>query len=170
MSRKETKHRPPRERVLELLDVDVERGTLIRRMPVRGYAAGTIAGTAISQNGYHRVGIDQQDFYVHQVIWLVATGNWPKFELDHKNGCRTDNRIANLREVTRIHNSQNRKVARAGSKSGLIGATWNRRRRKWKSEISVDGRRVHLGSFASADEAHAAYLKAKANLHEGYAP
>jgi hypothetical protein len=157
-----------KDRVLELLDVDVDAGKLHRRVGVRGHAAGEEAGTAMGTHGYRRVRIDQRSYDVHQIIWLVAHGSWPE-RIDHINGIKTDNRISNLRLVTVRENAQNRTVPRRGSKSGVLGAHWNARRRKWKSEISVDGKRVHLGSFGTAEAAHAAYMAAKRRLHPGFA-
>lgn len=43
----------------------------------------------------------------HRLVWFLTHGYWPK-EIDHINGVRADNRLSNLREVTRTVNGCNR--------------------------------------------------------------
>jgi hypothetical protein len=85
--------------------------------------------------------------------------------VDHINGRRDDNRWCNLRDASRLVNQQNMRRAVAGSASGLLGA--HKKRGKWSSQIKVRGVLVKLGIFETADQAHAAYLAAKRQLHEG---
>lgn len=103
----------------------------------------------------------------HRLAWAFTHGEFPQREIDHINGDRTDNRIANLRDVSRSVNNENLRGARSHNKSGLLGVS----RRNWCSTfgaaIRVNGKRYHLGSFSSAEKAHEAYLTAKRRLHEG---
>ena len=51
--------------------------------------------------------------YAHRAVWAMCSGCWPKGEVDHINGNRLDNRLANLRHVSRAENTKN-KMVRAG--------------------------------------------------------
>jgi len=110
----------------------------------------------------------------HRLIWLYMTGAWPERQIDHINGVKTDNRWANLRQVTPSENCQNKPRARSDSQNGLMGVRktakkngrWNG---KWCARIAVPGgKRISLkGSYATPEEAHAVYLEAKRRLHAG---
>jgi len=78
-----------------------------------------------------------------------------------------NNRISNLRDVTRNTNMQNQRGPRADNTSGFLGVSFYRRLDKWEAGIYVAGRRRHIGVFTTAEEASAAYLAAKRELHAG---
>jgi len=107
----------------------------------------------------------------HRLAWLYVHGVWPDHEIDHLNGIRSDNRLGNLRDVSRTTNSENQRRATVGNTSTkLLGATLDDsvyRRKPFKAQIKVNGRSRHLGMFATAEEAHQAYVDAKRQLHEG---
>ena len=108
--------------------------------------------------------------YAHRLAWLFATGEWPKETIDHINGDRGDNRIANLRDVPRRINCENQRKARSVNRVGLLGvsrATGNRPGKPYTAFIGVRGKSVGLGYFPTAELAHEAYLAAKRRLHEG---
>ena len=88
---------------------------------------------------------------------------WPTGEIDHRDGDRGNNRIANLRDVSDAVNQQNRRNASRNSTSGLLGA--HRCGSKWYAKIGIDGKQKYLGAFATKEAAHAEYLKAKQSLH-----
>jgi len=90
-------------------------------------------------------------------------GEFPE-EIDHINGIRDDNRIANLRSVTRGQNNANSE--REVGIAGVRGVTWFERDQKWKAQIRLDGRCKHLGYFDTVEQAHCAYLAA-ADLYHG---
>ena len=55
---------------------------------------------------YHQVTVDKIKLCAHRAVWAVAHGRWPDPDkvIDHINGDRKDNRIANLREITQAEN------------------------------------------------------------------
>jgi hypothetical protein len=128
--------------------------------------AGTIAG-AVSRYGYRRVGVDGEKYMAHRIAWLMTYGTPPEGDIDHINGLRDDNRIANLREVPRLLNSQNRRAANTSSKTGVLGVTRTRNGERFKAQIADRGSITFLGCFDTADQAHAAYVEAKRRLHRG---
>lgn len=62
----------------------------------------------VDKNGYKRGFIFGNRYLAHRVAWLWYYGNWPVEEIDHLNHIRDDNRIENLREVSREENSKNK--------------------------------------------------------------
>lgn len=127
-----------------------------RRRIVQGAKAGTLR-----PDGYRRIRIDNKTYLAHRLAWLYVHGEFPASKLDHSNRNRDDNRLANLRTATDVQNSQNR-VTRPPA-SGLSGAVAHGSR--WQSHINAAGKRTHLGTFDTAEEAHAAYIAARRELH-----
>jgi hypothetical protein len=92
--------------------------------------------------------------YQHQFIYYIAT-NEIVDEIDHINGDKTDNRIVNLRSVSKKQNQQNRITARGYY---LVG-------NKYQSQIKTDNTVIYLGLFNTEVEARKAYLDAKKIYH-----
>ncbi len=129
--------------------------------------AGTIAG-CLDGNGYRKIRIDGRLCKEHRLAWLYVYGRWPANQIDHINGVRDDNRIANLREATTAENGWNSGRRRNGT-SDRKGVTWHKRDRKWRARIRVSSREIHLGSFACPEEASRAYAEAAAKYHGEFA-
>ena len=152
------------ERLRELVNYTPETGAFTRRVKVRQYEAGTTCGFE-SDDGYLLLRINNRTYLCHRLAWLYMTGEWPKFEIDHIDGVRNNNRWTNLRDVPKIINQQNQRN-RPTTKTGLLGAYPNGRNR-WAATIRHQGVLIRLGQFDSPEEAHQAYLCAKRRLHPG---
>lgn len=140
------------ERLYELFDLDHETGILRwRALPNdRAYSkvsVGNVAGSPDGGKGYLRVMIDGRSYQAHRIVWAMGRGCWPFEQIDHRNGRHADNRPDNLREATHAENNRNCKRRRDNS-SGSSGVYRVTRRRRWRAQISVNGRRKHLGYFA----------------------
>lgn len=122
--------------------------------------AGRQVGT-LNPNGYLVVRLthdaEHKLYPVHRIAFAMHHGD-TELLVDHINGNRTDNRIANLRAVTHGGNLAN---MHAVKRQGLQGAFWDQSRGKWLAQIKRNYRSVHLGRFDTEQEAHAAYLIAK---------
>jgi hypothetical protein len=152
------------ERARELLSYDPETGVLRWRLDRGGKArAGTVAGY-LNTNGHRQLEVDGVAYLTHRVIWLMAYGRWPATGTDHRNGKRDDNRLLNIREATQGENAQNYAIPITNS-SGFLGVSRHKRSGKWHANIKVRRRQHFLGSFDAPEDAHAAYLAAKAKLH-----
>lgn len=125
--------------------------------------AGEAAGTF--SDGYTLVCIDYRIYRAHRLAWFIVYGRWPEKQLDHVNGRRDDNRLANLREATDLENARNRTKQKNNS-SGFKGVTFYKARSKWRAQIVINGRYKHIGLFASPEAAHEAYV-GEAERHFG---
>lgn len=125
---------------------------------------GARAGSAHNK-GYRHVRICGRLYLEHVLAVFYVNGDFHVGEIDHINGDRGDNRLCNLRCVDKSINMQNQKRAHSNSLSGLLGA--HKHGNGWRATIKSRGERVNLGTFRTAEEAHAAYIKAKREVHEG---
>lgn len=115
-----------------------------------GDAAGCQNG-----EGYLLIRVCSRRYLAHRLAWLYMHGSWPKDQIDHINRIRTDNRIANLRDVTRKQNNQNRST-QSNNTSGHIGIYWHKRDSKWVASIMHNQKLIHLGYFTDIEDAIAA--------------
>lgn len=115
--------------------------------------AGQPAGSPIGA-GYIEFGFGSHRMLAHRVIWKLMTGEDPQ-DVDHINGDPSDNRFANLRNVSHQDNGRNMKLSKA-STSGCPGVYWDKRRSLWCARIHLNYRNKFLGQFKSFDEAVAA--------------
>ena len=152
------------QRLRELIGYDPETGVFTRRVRLSNRSKMQNLGT-VSNNGYFRFSVDGRNYFSHRLAWLYMNGNWPEHDIDHINGIRNDNRIANLRAVSRALNLQNMREAKTNSHSGLLGVALDQRG-KWAASIQTFGERTRLGRFDTKEQAYAAYLSAKRRLHE----
>ncbi len=114
-----------------------------------GRYAGKPAITALSK-GYRRGWVLSTMVPAHRVAWAIHHGRWPDQCIDHINGVRHDNRIANLREVSERDNHLNVKRY-VVNKSGIVGVC--RVGKVWIANIKYRGRQIHLGRFATKEAA-----------------
>lgn len=132
--------------------------------------AGAEAGSLLT-TGHIAVGIFYGKYLAHRIIWEMVNGYIPDgMEIDHINGKRDDNRLSNLRLVTRRENMRNRK-RHSNNTSGYIGVGVHKKSGKFQSRVyDLNGLRKHLGLFDTAEEAHQAYLIATQSLgyHENH--
>ncbi len=119
---------------------------------VDGAEAGSL------NDGYLQVQVSKRRYKVHRLIWFGQTGKWPICQVDHRDGNRLNNRWKNLREATHAQNMQNRKLHK-NSTTGLKGVRVLPSG-KFRAQIGVNGKNVHLGCFDTAEEAGIAYSEA----------
>jgi hypothetical protein len=152
------------EGIRELVSYDPTTGHFYWLVNRRGQARmGNRAGH--QSHGYLVIKLCGKRVQAHRLAWRLVHGKWPTLDIDHINGDRADNRIANLREVPRAVNLQNRRSAHTRSLSGLLGVKKNHN--GWSAAITTHGKTVRLGTFKTPIEAHTAYIAAKRQLHEG---
>jgi hypothetical protein len=144
------------EMLRERMSYDQETGVFRLRRSRTRWKAGQVAGS-LGENGYVSIRVCGVLCLAHRLAWLYVHGEWPVEQIDHRNNDRTDNRLANLRPASVDQNARNNRIGGRNT-TGLKGAY--RKRGKWRSTITVNGKQVSLGTFSTKEEAHAAYCAA----------
>lgn len=151
----------------EVLEYDADTGVFRWLRPLAYKTkVGQVAGGAL-RTGHIRIRLHPKRYMAHRLAWLYVYGDWPAGDLDHIDGNPANNKIDNLRIVTHQENMQNRRAAPVNSTTKLLGVSWCPRNKKWRSNISVNGRNMYLGLHLTADAAHEAYVAAKRIHHPG---
>lgn len=153
-------------RLRELLHYNPETGEFVRKTAIGKNPVGSLVHTPHT-NGYSRVSVDGRKYYAHRLAWLCVYGSWPSGDIDHINHNKIDNRISNLRDVSRSVNNQNQIRCKRDGTSGVLGVSWHKAAKKWSAQIALNGKCRHLGLFSEKDDARAAYIAAKREMHEG---
>ncbi len=139
----------------EVLDYNAETGKFVWKKPASHQMhPGDEAGTQ-NASGYVFICVGGVRYKAHRLAWFYHYGEWPSDEtpqIDHINGNRADNRIANLRLVTDEQNSRNQKV-RSTNTSGRTGVQFHKPRGKWMAVIRNNGKYECLGYYAKFEDA-----------------
>lgn len=121
----------------------------------------------LSRYGYKTATVRGIKYYVHRLIWVLLNGDTNGKDIDHINGNRSDNRIGNLRLVTKKENNQNLHGAKKHSVTGVLGVS-PKHNGRYVAQIQMLGKYTYLGMFRTIDEAKEVYLEAKRAHHTGY--
>lgn len=141
---------------------DPDTGIFTRITHSSASPAGSILGC--NSHGYLVFYVCNKLYSAHRLAWLYYYGRWPERHLDHINRIRSDNRIANLREVDDQKNAFNTSLSKNNT-TGYIGVAWHKQRNKYRAYIKINRRQISLGLYDDPKIAHEAYLKAKAIYH-----
>jgi hypothetical protein len=146
-------------KVFRLKDGTLER---LRSYPSTKWVLVKNNGT---NNGYCQVRFNSMRIYYHTIVWVLTTGeDIPEgMQIDHINGNRIDNRFENLRLVTDRGNNQNRKVHRKGK---LVGCYFDKHKGRYEAKIRIGKKVIHLGRYATEEEAHNIYVSACKHIEE----
>ena len=128
--------------------------------------AGNVAGTQ-RRDGRLVISIRGKKLFAHRIAYAIAHGHWPSQETDHINGNNSDNRISNLRDVSKSQNMRNQ-TRRVDNTSGVTGVRVQQG--NWMAYIQSKGRVSHLGSFGCKTAAQIARKSAEKALgyHENH--
>lgn len=124
--------------------------------PSQNTPKGALAGGKPGDKGYRRIEYQGRTYSLHRLIFLYHHGWMPKI-VDHKDRNPLNNRIENLRDLSDSHNQIN--SDRCTCRVGYKGVTKHGNR--YKSRITKNKIIIHLGFYATPEEAHIAYLKAR---------
>ena len=153
------------EHLKEVLDYNPKTGIFVWKIATsRKMRAGAIAGY-LNNRGYVQICDRGVRYMAHRLAWLFTYGKLPSNWIDHINGIRNDNRIENLRDVSKLGNNQNQTKAHRDSECGLLGVRIKKSNGKYIAAIKTNGKSKHLGTFLTKEEAHQAYVAAKRIHH-----
>ena len=108
-------------------------------------------------NGYNLINCNGKMILRHRIIgfaFLNLDIDNPTQHIDHRDGCRINNCLSNLRVVTNQQNQWNRTNAK--------GYYWNEQHQKYQAQIHLNNKPIHLGYFLTEEEARTAY---QAQIH-----
>jgi hypothetical protein len=91
-------------------------------------------------------------------------GRLPNGQIDHIDGNKTNNRIENLRDVSRSVNLLNQRLPHRNNKSGYLGVDWIPKAKRWRAQLKVAGIKKTLGYFLTAEAASTAYIEMKRTI------
>ena len=166
---KSNQNLPSRTRLLECVIYDPDTGSFTCKIHQykSKYHPGDILGSK-SSNGYLQIYIDGVPYLAHRLAWLYFYGEIPEHDIDHKDTDRLNNKINNLRKATRSQNLQNQSV-KPSNTSGFKGVSFNKQKNKYEARIRVNGQRIRLGFYDSAEDAGRAYEEAAKLYHKEFA-
>jgi len=119
-----------------------------------------IISKRISKDGYYIINLSKFNkkttFKVHRLVFMtfIDSNKNNKLVVDHINNNRLDNRLENLQLITQRENTSKDK---SNGTSKYVGVTWNKKDKRWKSCIRINGKQKYLGYFINEYDAHLAY-------------
>lgn len=159
------------DRIRQLVSYDQEAGVFTWLVNRKGRAAriGDIAG-CVRPDGYVYIGLDGKRHYAHRIAWILVKGEIPDgMEIDHIDHNPANNRISNLRLVTKEGNRKNR-GRDSRNKSGFNGVHWSDNANAWCVQVRTNGKVKHVGYFKDINDAAKARLAAQSGygFHENH--
>ena len=143
-------------RLKDLLYYDSGTGKFKWKLSGTGRRKNLDAGTK-KPDGYVAIAVDKNIYLAQRLAWLYEYGYFPENDIDHINRDKADNRIKNLREVSRQCNARNCGNIKSNT-SGIKGVYWFKRLKKWEVRITIDQKNIFLGLFSDYSDAVCARL------------
>lgn len=138
----------------ELFDYSPEDGEFRYKKSRGNKKAGSLAGSKTSE-GYKQLKINSRNYLAHRVAWMYVYNEDPgTSQVDHRDQCKDNNRINNLRLSTFEQNQWNRSVYK-NNKLGVKGVYYNGY--SYIALIRQHGHQEHIGSYKTLEEAGEAY-------------
>jgi len=151
------------ERLHEVLRYDPDTGEFWWVERLRGRSRCKPAGHTMPI-GYRIITIDLKQYLAHRLVWMYVYGYFPEGDIDHVDRDRGNNRLYNLREVSRACNIRNSKRSKSNT-SGICGVYWFGKGKVWRAFVVVDGEKIHLGEYKDFANAVCARLAAEQSLN-----
>ena len=128
----------------------------------KGQLAGMLGNT-----GYWKIRLFKRLYQAHRLIYLMHKGYLP-VEIDHIDGNKLNNCIDNLRQATRSQNELN-KGMKKNNTSGAKNVFWSKNLNKWKVQMSINGKKRHIGYFEDFEVAKAVAIDFCEQYHGEFA-
>lgn len=162
------------DRANELFRYEPSSGKLFwKKTTTNRVRVGDEAGSFCKSTGYTNVTIDGRGYTLHKIAILLATGVYDKTaQVDHIDHDRGNNRLSNLRVVSRAENMRNQSL-RNTNKTGVTGVCVRYTRKgtkRYAANIVYNYKPIFLGNYDTLEEAAAARAEAeiKYGFHENH--
>jgi hypothetical protein len=110
---------------------------------------------------YKNISILKKTYNLHRLAYFYITGKYTNDDIDCIDNDYTNIMFSNIRLCKRSDTRY--KTIKEKGTSGFIGVRLNKNNR-YRSEIYLDGKVIHLGMFNTPEEAHEAYCEAKRQI------
>lgn len=149
-----------------VISYDPETGLFKWKTSLRHGTEGKVAGSFRKGRGHGRgyvyVRINNVSYLAHRLAWFYIKGRWPKKQVDHIDGNRSNNCFDNLRECSPLVNIADGVVRRV--ETGQTKGYTREPDGRYRAQAYIDGRVVNLGRYATEEEARAAFLRARGQI------
>lgn len=127
---------------------------------------GKIAGS-VNKRGYRVICVDRKIYKAHRLVFLYHHGYLPE-QVDHIDGDKLNNNIANLRAANNSKNMMNRGML-SNNTSGSKGVFWDKEVSKWRVAVRVDKKLRSFGRFDDKELAELVAMMAREKYHQEFA-
>ena len=145
---------------------DYKDGVLYWKQNVGKIKAGTKAGSILN-SGYCSIVFNGTRYQAHRLVYLLHHGYLPQY-IDHIDGNRLNNFIANLRPATKSQNALNKRLDEKNT-SGYRNVYWHKAYKKWRVSLMVARKTIHIGSFDDLELAGLVATEARKKYHGEFA-
>lgn len=151
------------------LHYDPETGIFTRvKTTSHNARAGDVAGN-IKPSGYVEMYVNGSRYYAHRLAFLYLFGSIPDGLIDHADGDKSNNRMANLRPASMSENLFNRGATKA-SQTGVKGVYPHPKiQGRFVVHIKAFGVHRYVGAYSSISDAIAARRSASKAMHGEFA-
>lgn len=137
-----------------IFEYDPKKGTLTYKwLPRKKSLIGKTLNPSVAASGYRYVMVGRKCFYHHVICFCMGNGATllANEEVDHKDLCRLNDKLENLRLASKSDNMKNRRCF-SNNKLGqkCIHVCKNG---KFRVAVSSKGKRTHVGYFDTLEEA-----------------
>lgn len=134
------------------------------------YPEGVVLRPGLDKDGYLVIILynnnERKGYKVHKLMAMTFLNHIPDGSMsicvDHINNNKLDNRVDNLQLMS---NRENSSKDRTGGTSKYVGVYWDKSCSKWKTNIYINNKNIHLGLFNDELEAFNVYQRALNNIN-----
>jgi hypothetical protein len=106
-----------------------------------------------NHNGYIRLRIGNKQIFAHRLAWAFVYAEFPKNQIDHIDGNKANNKIVNLRDVTREVNLQNQTKAHVQNELGLQNVRQRKDSKQYQVRINSGKKGFYVGQYENVKDA-----------------
>jgi hypothetical protein len=117
-----------------------------------------------NSSGYGEIQLNRKKILAHRVSYSLASGQIPDgMHVDHRCMVKLCANPQHLRLVSPKQNMEHRNSYR-NSSTGVRGVRWDKQRRRYRAQVTHHGKHIHVGSFASLEDAERAVIAKRNEL------